>query len=97
MIQAFDDLMGQFGCDRLWQQMNERQRESVVLRLLDQIELFDKGSRLLGIRAFLYIAQVSTISLSCLFLSLRIIPRASFRIRFRVFSSICACLSKSTL
>ncbi|CAG0914425.1 unnamed protein product [Notodromas monacha] len=54
---AFDDLMAQYGSERLWQKMVDREREAVMYRLLDQIELLDRSSRLKGIRAFLYVAQ----------------------------------------
>ena len=54
---AFSELMTRFGMSSLWLKMDSKEQERAVLLLLDQVELWDRGERLAGARAILYLAQ----------------------------------------
>lgn len=54
---AFSELMSKFGMSSLWLKMDKKEQERALLLLLDQVELWDRGERLKGARAILYLAQ----------------------------------------
>lgn len=57
---AFDELMESFKIQPSWQKLNDVTRNSVVLKLLDQLELSDQPARIKSARCILYLAQVNT-------------------------------------
>lgn len=54
---AFDELMESFKIQPSWQKLNDVTRKSVVLKLLDQLELSDQPARIKAARCILYLAQ----------------------------------------
>ncbi|CAG0884935.1 unnamed protein product [Cyprideis torosa] len=58
-LKAFDSLCELHHFDRLWLPMDLRQKEALIMRLMDEIERTDRNRRLLGMRAILYLVQGS--------------------------------------
>jgi len=58
-VKAFEDLMDEYNMSQCWQKIGVEQRKSVILKLLDQLEVSNKTARMKGARCILYIAQVS--------------------------------------
>ncbi|XP_059489692.1 striatin-interacting protein 1 [Neocloeon triangulifer] len=56
-VKAFEDLMQEYQYSPCWQKLSEHQRKSVIMKLLDQLEVSNKTSRMKGARCVLYIAQ----------------------------------------
>ncbi|XP_076338024.1 striatin interacting protein isoform X2 [Tachypleus tridentatus] len=54
---AFEDLMEEYGSPEKWNEMTEDQKHVVVLKLLDAIEVSQRASRMLAVRAILYLVQ----------------------------------------
>lgn len=57
-VKAFDELMESFKIQPSWQKLTDVTRRSVVLKLLDQLELSDQAARMKSARCILYLAQV---------------------------------------
>lgn len=57
-VKAFDELMESFKLQPSWQKLSDVTRRSVVLKLLDQLELSDQAARMKSARCLLYLAQV---------------------------------------
>lgn len=60
-VKAFDELMESFKIQPSWQKLSDVTRRSVVLKLLDHLELSDQAARMKSARCILYLAQVCTI------------------------------------
>ncbi|CAG9839478.1 unnamed protein product [Diabrotica balteata] len=58
-LSSFEDQLKEYDTPQLWRQLNYSKRRSVVLKILDQLELSDKVKRMKGARCILYIAQGS--------------------------------------
>ncbi|CAH1111090.1 unnamed protein product [Psylliodes chrysocephalus] len=58
-LSSFEEQMKQYNMPTMWRNLSEDQRNSVVLKILDQLELSDKSKRMKGARCILYIAQGS--------------------------------------
>lgn len=56
-LKAFEDQMQQYGMPRGWQRLTDEQRKSVVMKLLNQLEVSSKSVRMRAARCILYIAQ----------------------------------------
>ncbi|XP_013792806.1 striatin-interacting protein 1-like [Limulus polyphemus] len=54
---AFEDLMDEYGSPEKWNEMTEDQKHVVVLKLLDAIEVSQRTSRMIAVRAILYLVQ----------------------------------------
>lgn len=57
-MKAFDELMESFKIQPSWQKLSDVTKQSVVLKLLDQLELSDQAARMKSARCILYLAQV---------------------------------------
>lgn len=58
-LSSFEDQLEEFDMPQLWRQLSHNKRSSVILKILDQLELSDKTKRMKGARCILYIAQGS--------------------------------------
>ncbi|KAF2879632.1 hypothetical protein ILUMI_26545 [Ignelater luminosus] len=56
-VKAFEDQMEQYALPPSWQRLSVSQRKSVVMKLLDQLEVSSKPMRMRAARCMLYIAQ----------------------------------------
>ncbi|EFA11227.2 striatin-interacting protein 1 [Tribolium castaneum] len=56
-VKAFEDQMEQYNLPPSWQRLSLEQRKSVVMKLLDQLEVSSKPLRMRAARCILYIAQ----------------------------------------
>ncbi|CAB3372424.1 Hypothetical predicted protein [Cloeon dipterum] len=56
-VKAFEDLMQDYKYAPSWEKLSQEQRTSVVMKLLDQLEISNKTSRMKAARCVLYIAQ----------------------------------------
>ncbi|XP_034948601.1 striatin-interacting protein 1 homolog isoform X2 [Chelonus insularis] len=56
-LQAFEDLMESFQLRPWWQKLSVSQQKSVILKLLDQLEVSNKDMRMKAARCILYLAQ----------------------------------------
>lgn len=56
-VKAFEDQMEQYNLPPSWQRLNALQKKSVVMKLLDQLEVSSKALRMIAARCILYIAQ----------------------------------------
>nr|CAD7265914.1 unnamed protein product [Timema shepardi] len=56
-VKAFEDLMRDYKLVPYWQKLSEVQQRSVVLKLLDQLEVSNKYIRMKAARCILYLAQ----------------------------------------
>lgn len=56
-VKAFEDQMDQYGLPPSWQRLTVQQRKSVVMKLLNQLEVSSKSVRMRAARCILYIAQ----------------------------------------
>ncbi|KAF4523407.1 hypothetical protein B566_EDAN007878 [Ephemera danica] len=56
-VKAFEDLMVEYKLSPCWEKLNEEQKLSVIMKLLDQLEVSSKVVRMKAARCFLYIAQ----------------------------------------
>lgn len=56
-VKAFEDQMEMYKLKPLWQQLNKDQHQSIILKLIDQLEVLDNGLRMKAARTLLYLAQ----------------------------------------
>ncbi|XP_011308613.1 striatin-interacting protein 1 homolog [Fopius arisanus] len=56
-LKAFDDLMESYKLRPCWQNLQQPQQKSVILKLLDQLEVSNKHSRMKAARCILYLVQ----------------------------------------
>lgn len=56
-VKAFEDQMEQYALPPSWQRLTVSQRKSVVMKLLNQLEVSSKPVRMRAARCVLYIAQ----------------------------------------
>ena len=56
-VKAFEDQMELYNLKPLWQQLNKAEHESIILKLMDQLEVLDVGLRMKAARTLLYLAQ----------------------------------------
>ncbi|CAH0562654.1 unnamed protein product [Brassicogethes aeneus] len=56
-VRAFEDQMEQYNLPPSWQRLSVENRKSVVLKLLDQLEISSKPLRMRSARCILYVAQ----------------------------------------
>lgn len=56
-VQAFEDQMQAYGLPPSWQRLTLDSRKSVIMKLLDQLEVSNKQLRMRAARCILYIAQ----------------------------------------
>ncbi|XP_065348182.1 striatin-interacting protein 1 homolog [Cloeon dipterum] len=56
-VKAFEDLMQDYKYAPSWEKLGQEQRTSVVMKLLDQLEISNKTARMKAARCVLYIAQ----------------------------------------
>lgn len=56
-VKAFEDQMAIYKLKPLWQQLSESDHQSIILKLLDQLEVLDVGLRMKAARTLLYLAQ----------------------------------------
>lgn len=56
-VKAFEDQMEEYSLPPSWQRLSVIQRKSVVMKLLDQLEISSKPVRMRAARCILYIAQ----------------------------------------
>lgn len=56
-VKAFEDQMEQYRLPPCWQKLTLQQRKSVVMKLLDQLEVSNKPLRMRAARCILYICQ----------------------------------------
>lgn len=57
-VKAFEDQMELYGLLPSWQRLQEEEKKSVVMKLLDQLEVSSKPMRMKAARCILYISQV---------------------------------------
>ena len=57
-VKAFEDLMEEYNVAPSWQNLTVEHRKSIILKLLDQLDVSNKTTRMVGARCILYIAQV---------------------------------------
>lgn len=57
-VKAFEDQMEQYGLPPCWQRLQNEERKSVLMKLLNQLEVSNKPLRMKAARCILYIAQV---------------------------------------
>lgn len=60
-VKAFEDQMEQYGLPPCWQRLQNEERKSVLMKLLNQLEVSNKPLRMKAARCILYIAQVKYI------------------------------------
>lgn len=58
-LTSFETLLTEWGFSPRWQQFNSQAQESIILRLLNHLELSQKEARNEAARAMLYISQVA--------------------------------------
>lgn len=56
-VKAFEDQMSVYKLKPLWQQLTHRDHESIILKLMDQLEVLDVSLRMKAARTLLYLAQ----------------------------------------
>lgn len=56
-VKAFEDQMEQYGLPPCWQRLQNEERKSVLMKLLNQLEVSNKPLRMKAARCILYIAQ----------------------------------------
>lgn len=56
-VKAFEDQMEMYKLKPLWQQLDKSQHESIILKLVDQLEVLDNSLRMKAARTLLYLAQ----------------------------------------
>lgn len=56
-VKAFEDQMDAYGLPPSWQRLTLDNRKSVIMKLLDQLEVSNKPLRMRAARCVLYIAQ----------------------------------------
>lgn len=56
-VKAFEDQMEMYKLKPLWQQLSKEEHQSIILKLIDQLELLDIGLRMKAARTLLYLAQ----------------------------------------
>jgi N1221-like protein len=56
-VKAFEDQMEMYKLKPLWQQLNNDEHQSIILKLMDQLEVLDVGLRMKAARTLLYLAQ----------------------------------------
>ncbi|XP_015112692.1 striatin-interacting protein 1 homolog [Diachasma alloeum] len=56
-LKAFEDLMESYKLRPWWQNLQQPQQKSVILKLLDQLEVSNKHSRMKAARCILYLVQ----------------------------------------
>jgi hypothetical protein len=56
-VKAFEDQMEMYKLKPLWQQLDKSQHESIILKLIDQLEVLDNSLRMKAARTLLYLAQ----------------------------------------
>lgn len=56
-VKAFEDQMEMYKLKPLWQQLDKNQHISIILKLIDQLEVLDNTMRMNAARTLLYLAQ----------------------------------------
>ncbi|XP_059613606.1 striatin-interacting protein 1 homolog isoform X1 [Phlebotomus argentipes] len=56
-VKAFEDQMEAYNLPPSWQKLSEEQKKSIVLKLMDQLDLSTKSVRMKAARCILYLAQ----------------------------------------
>ncbi|KAL7037234.1 hypothetical protein ACKWTF_009123 [Chironomus riparius] len=56
-VKAFEDQMEMYKLKPLWQQLDKDQHQSIILKLIDQLEVLDNTMRMKAARTLLYLAQ----------------------------------------
>jgi hypothetical protein len=56
-VKAFEDQMEMYKLKPLWQQFSKEQHESIIFKLMDQLEVSDQIMRMKAARTLLYLAQ----------------------------------------
>ncbi|KAG5678005.1 hypothetical protein PVAND_007716 [Polypedilum vanderplanki] len=56
-VKAFEDQMEMYKLKPLWQQLSKEQHISIILKLIDQLEVLDNTMRMKAARTLLYLAQ----------------------------------------
>ncbi|GAB0091706.1 striatin-interacting protein 1 homolog [Sergentomyia squamirostris] len=56
-VKAFEDQMEQFNLPPSWQKLSDDQRRSIMLKLMDQLDMSTKTVRMQAARCILYLAQ----------------------------------------
>lgn len=56
-VKAFEEIMESYKLPPSWQKLSVEQRKSVVMKLLDQLEVVDNTMRIKSARCILYLAQ----------------------------------------
>jgi hypothetical protein len=56
-VKAFEDQMEVYKLKPLWQQLSQAEHESIILKLMDQLEVLDVALRMKAARTLLYLAQ----------------------------------------
>lgn len=56
-VKAFEDQMEMYKIKPLWQQLGKDEQQSIIFKLVDQLEVLDVGLRMKAARTLLYLAQ----------------------------------------
>jgi hypothetical protein len=56
-VKAFEDQMEMYKLKPLWQQLSKETHQSIILKLMDQLEVLDVSLRMKAARTLLYLAQ----------------------------------------
>lgn len=56
-VKAFEDQMEAYNLPPSWQKLSQTQKKSIVLKLMDQLDLSTKSVRMKAARCILYLAQ----------------------------------------
>lgn len=56
-VKAFEDQMQMYKLKPLWNQLDKDQHQSIILKLIDQLEVLDNSMRMKAARTLLYLAQ----------------------------------------
>ena len=56
-VNAFEEQMELYKLPPSWQKLTDNQQKSVIMKLLDQLEVADNAVRIKAARCFLYLAQ----------------------------------------
>lgn len=56
-VQAFEDQMEQYKLPPSWQKLSINQRKSIIMKLLDQLDISERYTRMRAARCILYLAQ----------------------------------------
>lgn len=56
-VKAFEDQMEMYKLKPLWQTLSKDDHQSIILKLMDQLEVLDVGLRMKAARTLLYLAQ----------------------------------------